>query len=172
MRPNKQQLHIIMETSSIITTIAEIAIALVGFSAIVVVLNPKPIREWHASDQFNFRVLVQLAAIVVFFAILPFGTNLMFDEFLAWKYALLAYGTFHIFDLSTFVFEFPPGALLINRVLTCGGFFVAILQILISFIGSTSTIEATYLLGLVWHLIVAFISFVILVYGMKGQRGA
>ncbi len=72
-----------MESSEIITSIAEIAIALVGFSAIVVVLNPKPIREWHHSDRFNFRVLVQLAAVVVVFAILPFGMHLIFDEFLA-----------------------------------------------------------------------------------------
>jgi hypothetical protein len=33
-----------MDLGNIITTIAEIAIALIGFSAIVVVLNPKPIR--------------------------------------------------------------------------------------------------------------------------------
>lgn len=159
-----------MESSEIITSIAEIAIALVGFSAIVVVLNPKPIREWHNSDQFNFRVLVQLAAVVVVFAILPFGMHLIFDEFLAWKYALLAYGIFHIADLSSFVFKFPPGALRINRVLPLGGFAVAILQVLMPFIGSGAAIEATYLLGLVWHLMVAFISFVILVYGIKGQR--
>jgi len=39
-------------------------------------------------------------------------------------------------------------------------------------IGGASAIEATYLLGLVRHLVVAFISFVILVYGIKGQRDA
>jgi hypothetical protein len=55
-------------------------------------------------------------------------------------------------------------------VLPCGGFVVAILQVLMPFIGSASAMEATYLLGLVWHLVVAFISFVILVYGVKGQR--
>ena len=39
---------------------------------------------------FNFRILVQVGAIVVVFSILPFGTHQVFDEFLAWKYALLA----------------------------------------------------------------------------------
>jgi len=42
-----------MELSDIITTIAEIAIALIGFSAVVVVLNPSPIRDWSVSARIK-----------------------------------------------------------------------------------------------------------------------
>ncbi len=162
--------YIFMELNDIITTIAEIAIALVGFSAIVVVLNPTPIREWASSDQVNFRVLVQLAAVVAFFSILPFGTHLIFDEAQAWKYALLIYGIYHFIDLASFVFRFPHDTLRINRSLPLIGFIIAIFQVLIPFIGNTSAVQFTYLTALVWHLIVSFISFVILVYGVREER--
>jgi hypothetical protein len=79
-----------LDLGNIVTTIAEIAIALVGFSAVVVVLNPSPIRNWSVSERFNFRILVQVGGVVVLFSILPFGTNLVFDDYHAWKYALLA----------------------------------------------------------------------------------
>ena len=161
-----------MEPSEIITTIAEIAIALIGFSAIVVVLNPKPIRDWAASDRFNFRILVQVAAVVVFFSILPFGTRLLFNEYEAWKYALLGYGAFHLLDITSFVLKFPPGVLRINRTLPRFGFVVIVFQVVVPFVGSSSAIQATYLASLVWHLIVSFVSFIILVYGVRGQSDA
>ena len=154
-----------METNQIITTIAEIAIALVGFSAIVVVLNPKPIRNWPPGDQFNFRVLVQLSAIAVIFCILPFGTHIIFDDELAWKSALLIYGIAHVVDILSFVIRFAKEMPQVNRILPIFGMMVALSQIFVALLGGPALIELIYLVALVWHLFVAFISFVILVYG-------
>ncbi len=161
-----------MELGDIITTIAEIAIALIGFSAIVVVLNPNPIRDWSVSERFNFRILVQVGGIVVVFSILPFGTNLILDEHLAWKYALLAYGIFHIVDLTTFVIKFPTDVTSINRSLPYFGYVVILIQISVPFFGNTEAIKVTYLASLVFHLVISFIAFVILVYGMHSRRDA
>lgn len=159
-----------MDLSDIITTIAEIAIALIGFSAVVVALNPNPIRDWSVSERFNFRILVQLGAIVVVFSILPFGTHQVFDEYLAWKYALLAYGIFHVVDLTTFVFKFPKEATSVNRVMPYFGYVVILAQISVPFFGSIATIKVTYLASLVFHLVVGFIAFVMLIYGMHDRR--
>jgi hypothetical protein len=161
-----------MDLGNIITTIAEIAIALIGFSAIVVVLNPKPIRDWSVSERFNFRVLVQVGAIVALFSILPFGTNLVFDEYLAWKYALLTYGIFHVVDLTTFVIKFPKDVTSVNRAMPYFGYVIILIQLSVSFFGSIDAVKATYLASLVFHLVVSFIAFVVLVYGIHGRRDA
>jgi len=158
-----------METTDIITTLAEIAIALVGFSAIVVVLNPRPIRDWAESDQFNFRILVQLSAIVVVFCILPFGTHILLDDDQAWKSALLIYGIVHVIDLLSFIIRFAKHVPRANRILPFLGMIVAVSQIIVAMLAGPKLVELTYLVALVWHLFVAFISFVILVYGF-GER--
>lgn len=61
-----------MGITEIFPTIAEIAVAIAGFSAIIVALRKNPIRKWHESDRFNFRMLLQVAALKIFFSILPF----------------------------------------------------------------------------------------------------
>ena len=160
-----------MDLGNIITTIAEIAIALIGFSAIVVVLNPSPIRDWSVSERFNFRILVQLGGIVVLFSVLPFGTNLVFDDYHAWKYALLTYGVFHVIDLTTFVVKFPKNANTVNRAMPYFGYVVILFQLAVPLFGSLSIIKVTYLASLVFHLVVGFVAFVMLVYGIRGQSG-
>ena len=60
-----------MESGNILTTIAEIAIAIDGFSSVIVALSPKPFSEWNPIDRFNFRVLLQVAAVTVFFSLFP-----------------------------------------------------------------------------------------------------
>ena len=161
-----------METSEVLTTIAEIAIALVGFSAIVVMLNPQPIRDWDDSDRFNFRVLVQLSAIAILFSILPFGTHILLDEELAWQSALLIYGIVHIVDILTFVIRFAKQVPTANRILPIFGMVIAVSQVLVALLAGPQLMELTYLVALVWHLFVAFISFVILVYGLGGSNVA
>ena len=73
--------------------------------------------------------MVQVGGIVVVFSILPFGTVLVFDEHLAWKYALLAYGIFHVVDLTTFVIKFPKDVTSINRVMPYFGYVVILIQL-------------------------------------------
>jgi len=69
-----------VDSGNIITTIAEIAVTLIGFSAIVVVLNPQPFQDWGAIEKLNFRILLQIAGITTLFSILPFGTHVIFDH--------------------------------------------------------------------------------------------
>ena len=159
-----------MDLSDIITTIAEIAVALIGFSAVVVALNPNPIRDWSVSERFNFRILVQVGAIVVVFSVLPFGTHQVFDEYLAWRYALLAYGIFHVVDLTTFVFKFPKNVTSINKAMPYFGYVVILAQLSVPFFGGIAAIKVTYLASLVFHLVVGFFAFVVLIYGIHGRR--
>jgi hypothetical protein len=156
-----------MESSAVIITIAQLALALAGFSGIIVSLNPIPIREWDSLSRLNFRVLLQVAGVATFFAILPFPIHNLVDTDLAWKISLLLYGAYHIFDVSSFILKFPKEVLPINRRMSYLGLIIAIFQILIGVVGNPNWIESMYVIALIWHLSVSFFGFVMLVYGIK-----
>lgn len=161
-----------MDALSIIPTIAEIAITLVGFSAIVVVLNPQPFRDWGRVEKLNFRILIQVSAIAIIFSILPFATHTLFEPNRAWNYALLIYGFLHLVDILSFLPKFPKGAPKTNLVLAGAGGLVVLAQLSVGFIGTSKIIQVTYLASLTWHLFVAFIAFINLVYGSGRQNAA
>ena len=60
-----------MHSADLMLAIAQIAVALAGFSAIIVALNNRPIREWILMDQVNIRLLIQLSIVVIFFSLIP-----------------------------------------------------------------------------------------------------
>ena len=77
-----------MQSSELLLTVAQIAVGLAGFSAIIVTLNPKPVREWDATDRLNLRVLVQVSFVVLFFSLLPIILVIPFGIEDTWFYAL------------------------------------------------------------------------------------
>ncbi len=161
-----------MNSADIITTIAEVSIALIGFSAVVVVLNPTPIRDWSDVDRLNLRVLIQVGAFATAFSVFPFLTHIYFEPVLAWKYALLVYGFAHIADIASFVLRIPKHGTKTNRIMLPIGFLVAIVQIVSGFVASAKVVELVYVASLAWHLCVAFMGFVLLIYQGRRQGDA
>jgi len=160
-----------MQITEITPTLAELAVSLAGFSAVIVALRPQPIASWSAFDRFNFRMLLQVAALTIFFSIFPFGTLTLLDDPLAWQAAALAYGFVHLADLASFVLNMPPAARRLNRIATRIGFVIAIAQIALAFLGTTSAIQTMYLATLVWHLGISCLGFVSLVYFAEDADG-
>ena len=81
-----------MQSTGLMFTIAQIAVGLAGFSAIIVTLNAKPIREWDDTDRLNLRLLIQISIYVIFFSLLPPMLAIPFAPHLVWMYGLWAYG--------------------------------------------------------------------------------
>jgi hypothetical protein len=61
-----------MQGSDILTVIAEISVALAGFSGIVVALRHRALESWPAHEFSRFRNMLELAAYSIFFALFPF----------------------------------------------------------------------------------------------------
>jgi hypothetical protein len=158
-----------MQASEIIPTIAEIAVGIAGFSAIIVVLSPKPIRSWRQVDQLNFRGLLQVAAVTIVFSFLPFAIDTIAANDRVWKISLLIYATYHVIDLATFTFRFPKDAGLLNRLMLAIGYSVAGAQLYFGLTGSQQMMEFIYLVALIWHLSVSFLMFVLLIYSSRNQ---
>jgi hypothetical protein len=153
-----------MDITEISPTIAEIAVAIAGFSAIVVVLRKRPIRDWHAYDRFNFRMLLQVAALTIIFSIFPFGALAIVDSPVAWKISLLTYGFVHLLDVSSFIVFYPHKWNIVNKIAASIGVLIALAQIGSGFFASEGAMQVVYLMTLVWHLAISSLGFVLLVY--------
>ena len=65
-----------MEAEGILTTLAEVAIAIAGFSGIVVALQNRTV-DWSETDKLRFSSLLQVSFGCVFFSFLPIVLYLM-----------------------------------------------------------------------------------------------
>jgi hypothetical protein len=153
-----------MQITEITPTIAQLALTLAGFSAVIVALRPKPIRQWASLDRLNFRILIQVAAVATFFSLFPFAVLVVLEPPLAWKVSLLVYGVYHLVDVGSFAFNFPPDVRRVNRISTGIGFVVATLQVGFGLLGTEATMQLMYLVALVWHLGVSCLGFALLIY--------
>lgn len=159
-----------MESGNILTTIAEIAIAIAGFSSVIVALSPKPFSEWNPIDRFNFRILLQVAAVTVFFALFPLVLHRALSIDVAWRAALIVYGVVHLIDVSSFLFRFPDHLPTIPKITSIIGLSIAILQLAIGAANLTGLIELMYLVGLLWQLAISFMGFALLIYNARTDQ--
>jgi hypothetical protein len=65
-----------MEAEGILTTLAEVAIAIAGFSGIVVAFQNRAV-DWSEMDKLRFSALLQLSFGCVFFSLVPIVLYLM-----------------------------------------------------------------------------------------------
>ena len=159
-----------MNSTDFLLTISELSIAVAGFSAIVVMLNTKPIKEWVDADRLNLRLLLQVAALTIVFALLPSILSVSLAPEHAWRYSLAIYGVVHVADVSSFLLKMTSGTQFAFKVCGSIGVVVALLQLVIAWQGTPIAWETMYLVSLVWHLCVTFIAFALLLYGMRAHQ--
>lgn len=156
-----------MQSAQLMFTIAQIAVGLAGFSAIIVTLNPKPIREWDDTDRLNLRLLIQISIYVIFFSLLPALLAIPFNTHLIWMSALWAYGLVHLADVTFFLINMTKEtpSMFLNAAI-CGA-CIALAQIGIAWLGNDIARETMFVFTLIWHLGVVFIAFILLLYQMR-----
>ncbi len=156
-----------MQSTDLTLTIAEISIAIAGFSAIVVMLNAKPIRDWDDTDRLNLRLLVQVAIFTILMSLLPSVLNVSLSELNVWKYGLWAYGLIHLVDVSSFLFGMTKETPNVFRNAAVCGVLIAFTQVLTAWTGTSTAMETVYVATLVWHLCITFMAFILLLYGVR-----
>ena len=93
-----------MQSADLMYAIAQIAVGLAGFSAIIIALNPKPIREWELPERINIHLLLQVSIIVIFFSLIPPLLAISMQPSNIWRYCLWGYGVLHVADAGFFLF--------------------------------------------------------------------
>ena len=161
-----------MHSTALMLAIAQIAVALAGFSAIIVALNNKPIRKWVLMDQVNIRLLIQLSIVVIFFSLIPSLLAISIPVSDVWLYSLWSYGLAHLADAAYFLFFKSKRAPTIFRVAAICGVIVGLAQVTIAWFGGDIARESMYVFTLIWHLGVIFMAFILLLYQMGDTEKA
>ena len=153
---------------------AEVGIAIAGFSGIAAALNRQLDLAPGGGDRTSLFILLETAGLVVLFSLLPqvLSESRLFEVSL-WRVSLLAYALLHLGHALLLrrrrilaVGIGPP----VYRPLVYGGGFVLVLQFAVGFTAGNEALRLTYLAALCWHVVVAGVSFALLV--TSGSRGA
>jgi Na+/H+ antiporter NhaA len=150
-----------MPSNDILVLVAELAVAIAGFSSVVVALARRPVAEWPPGDQRNLRILLQVSGIAIFFSLFPLILQRGIATPSFWNIALAVYGIAHLVDVSTFLFRPVHGE---SQVPPAIGFTLSLFSIGVAALGSATMAEVTYLGVLVWHLGVAGMGFAFLLF--------
>jgi len=154
-------------SQDILVLIAELAVAVAGFSSIVVALDKRSVSEWAPGEQRNLRILLQVSAVAILFSIFPLVLQRALDAPSFWNIALSVYSLVPAADVSTFLFRPVVGESQLPPIIGLG---LALLSLAVAAFGSSTLAEVTYLCVLVWHLGVAAMGFAFLIF--RDRSGA
>ncbi len=150
-----------LRSNDILVLVAELAVAVAGFSSVVVALGPRPVSDWSRGERRNLRILLQVSALAILFSLFPLILDRAIDTSAFWNVALAVYGIAHVVDTSTFLLRPVAGE---SQIPPSIGFTLAIFSIGVAVFGSATFAEVTYLCVLVWHLAIAGMGFAFLVF--------
>jgi hypothetical protein len=148
-------------------TVAQIAIAIAGFSSIVEALSTRHMNHWTDEERYKFRLLLQVSAVAMFSALLPMILVQILDEPTAWRVALLIYGVVHLMDIGSFVIKLPAGVPSFVKITLGIGLTIIFSQLFIAISNQSSLVVFIYLVALAWQLFIAFLGFAMLLYGVR-----
>jgi hypothetical protein len=162
-----------MDPYGILQTIAEIAIAIVGFSGVVAVLGHRGSGKWSDTEIVRLRTLVEPGIVVLFASFLPPVLHLaLASEELAWRISngVLASGqlanvvAFLVRSNRTTTTRFHHALVIVTFVAMGAHFLTAF--------GYISNFILVFILGLGLGMVVSTYNFLLLLFGVKGEKGA
>ena len=156
-----------MESGSLLLTIAQLAVAFAGFSAIIVALNNRPVRDWDATDRLNLRCLLQVSVFVIAFSLFPFLLAISLTKAGVWKVGTWVYGSLIVADASFFYAIMTKDSPRLFRNAAVGGIVIGVLQIAAAAVGTTASRESMYVIALFWQFGIVVMSFLLLLYQVR-----
>jgi hypothetical protein len=156
-----------LELLGTLETIAQISIALTGFTGIVVALGRRELRDWTPVESFLLKALLYWSLGTMFLALVPSGLSTITAVREPWR---VAHGAFAVFHTGVFIWffretrrlavPFETGTVAILAV----GSGVLIAEILVALGLLASLAPFLYLVALLWFLFLASRAFVGLVF--------
>ena len=156
-----------MESTEILSALAQLALALVGFTGVVIALDHNPSEINHVRA-YRLNVLVFPSSGALFLALLPLMLNfLVIDTESIWKISNIAQALFELGYLAWFI----PASQAIMKVapeifdMRVWRFFVLghVANAIFQFLAATEIFKdiniGIYLVGLIWLLFISLVQF-------------
>ena len=154
-----------------LTTIAEVSVALAGFTGVVAVLGSRRDHEWTPEERLQLRTLVETSLTALFLSFAPSVLGLvMTSESAVWRLANLLLGAMHLASITMFIARTkvakPTGGQL---ALLASGFSVILAHFLAA-AGLLPWYDAIFTLGLLQLIFVATFNFVLLLFPVEASN--
>jgi len=159
----------VVYSTDTLAVIASVAIAIAGFSGVVVALTGRTTDTFGEVEKLNFRILLQVSAFALLFALVPLILHRAFEAPQACRIAMGLNGMAHLLDAGFFVVRTWASTALsrLQRTAPRAGIAIAAIQVLLVVIADTTVIEVAYLVVLIWHLAIAGMGFANLVFAFQ-----
>ena len=147
---------------------AEVSIALAGFTGVVAVLGNRRKHEWTPEEQLQLRTLVETSLTALFASFAP-GVLLLVisSEPTVWRVANLFLGVLHAANLIAFLSRTRQAAPTSSQKALLA---IGIAVILAHFLASTGILPwymLVFVLGLLQQVFIAALNFVLLLFPIK-----
>ena len=157
------------ESSDNLLALAELAIALAGFSAIIVVLRNNESEKWAPRDVDYFHGMITHSAFATFFCLLPALVNLVVQDTVLTLKVCCALIGLQIVSQAVLVLRLPSSGKLATGAMIFG-LLLGLSQLLI-FTAWGENHEINFYQGaIIWHILQAGLLFVMLVWIPHSDR--
>ena len=162
----------IVHSTATLTVIASIAVAIAGFSGVVVALTGKTTDSFGRAERLNLRILLQVSAFALLFSLVPLILHRALPPDLAWRVAMLLYGVVHVVDAGFFALKTRRlrAPSIAQKLAPIAGLIIAVGQLIVGATAPIGWVEVFYLLVLLWHLGIAGMGFINLTFASRGSR--
>lgn len=156
-----------MQSHDMLQTIAEVAVALTGFSGVVVVLGARGGGSWSGEDLLQLRTLVEPSLLALFASFLPGTIQLaVSSEALAWRLSNGVLGVLGLVALAAFARRSRLAGTTIGQRVLAAVTVAGIGAVFLSAIGVLAHHELVFVLALLVALMVAAYNFLLLLFSM------
>jgi hypothetical protein len=160
-----------LDTQSILTTVAEVSVALAGFTGVVAVLGNRRNHDWTADERLQLRTLVETSLTALFASFAPSVLYLVVtSEPGVWRGANFVLGILHLANLVAFLRRAKDA----NPTASQKGLLViGIAIILAHFLASAGVLPwytLIFIIGLLQQVFIAALNFVLLLFPVRDPR--
>ena len=160
-----------LDTQSILTTVAEVSIALAGFTGVVAVLGNRRKHDWTPEEQLQLRTLVETSLTALFASFAPSVLNLILtSEPAVWRSSNLILGALHSANLLAFLLRAKEATPTASQKSLLGIGIAVILAHFLASVGILPWYVLIFIIGLLQQVFIAALNFVLLLFPVNNNR--
>lgn len=154
-----------------LTTVAEVSVALAGFTGVVAVLGNRRKHDWTPEERLQLRTLVETSLTALFASFAPSVLSLALQsESAVWRGSNLFLGALHLANLTAFLLRATDARPTASQK---GLLVVGIGLILAHFLAAAGLIPwyvLIFMVGLLQQVFIAALNFVLLLFPISRPR--
>jgi len=160
-----------LAAEALLSTLTQVAVALVGFTGVVAVLGHRNQGTWTSGERLQLRVLVETSLTALFASLTP---GLLFlglsSEVAVWRLANLVLGSLHLTNFVAFLRRAQAAPTTWGQRILRPVAIMTILAHLLAAIGILPWLEFIFVAGLIQQLYIASHNFVLLLFPLDAEE--